>query len=246
MIRFYTNAAIRSFGFRTAVLWLTLCGARVASAQSNIDPNNKFTWSENLGFINWFDAGSPPGNQGVVVYPEWLGGFAFAENAEWINLGDGDPGGAGGNETAYLNMSGDDFGVNRDPQTGELSGFAWSATCGWVNVSGGAMAAPPDPARIVAEGEVCRLRGYAWAEAAGWINLDDDAVFVAAIDACCEIPGDVDGDGDVDQSDLGLILGDWGCDSPPAPECPGDADGDGDVDQSDLGLLLSHFGEACP
>jgi hypothetical protein len=55
------------------------------------------------------------------------------------------------------------------------------------------------------------------------------------------IPGDFDGDGDVDQSDLGVLLSDFGCVSPPEPDCPGDINGDGQTDQSDLGILLANF-----
>lgn len=53
-------------------------------------------------------------------------------------------------------------------------------------------------------------------------------------------PGDVDGDGDVDQSDLGLLLMNFN--QPVPPGTGGDLDGDGDVDQEDLGLLLPNFG----
>jgi hypothetical protein len=49
--------------------------------------------------------------------------------------------------------------------------------------------------------------------------------------------GDLDGDGDTDQSDLGILLADWGCQS----DCTGDLDGDDDTDQSDLGILLSDW-----
>jgi hypothetical protein len=59
--------------------------------------------------------------------------------------------------------------------------------------------------------------------------------------------GDLDGDGDVDQSDLGILLADYGCTGgTPARPCPGDVDGDGDVDQSDLGVILARYGAACP
>ena len=51
--------------------------------------------------------------------------------------------------------------------------------------------------------------------------------------------GDLDCDADVDHSDLGILLGDWGCSG---DDCPGDADGDGDTDHADLGILLAHFG----
>jgi hypothetical protein len=50
--------------------------------------------------------------------------------------------------------------------------------------------------------------------------------------------GDLDGDGDTDQSDLGILLADWGCTS----GCVGDLDGDDDTDQSDLGILLADWG----
>lgn len=53
------------------------------------------------------------------------------------------------------------------------------------------------------------------------------------------VPGDLDGDGDVDHADLGILLADWGC---TGGDCPGDCDGDGDTDQSDLGILLSNWG----
>jgi len=50
--------------------------------------------------------------------------------------------------------------------------------------------------------------------------------------------GDLDGDGDTDQSDLGILLTDWGCTS----DCVGDLDGDDDTDQGDLGVLLADWG----
>jgi hypothetical protein len=55
-------------------------------------------------------------------------------------------------------------------------------------------------------------------------------------------PGDLNGDGCVDQADLGILLADWGC---TGGECAGDIDGDGDTDQADLGILLTHWGEGC-
>ncbi len=50
--------------------------------------------------------------------------------------------------------------------------------------------------------------------------------------------GDLDEDSDTDQSDLGILLADWGCDGSGGP-CDGDCDGDGDTDQADLGILLA-------
>ena len=51
--------------------------------------------------------------------------------------------------------------------------------------------------------------------------------------------GDLDGDGDVDQADLGILLSAYNSNA------GGDLDGDGDTDQADLGLLLSAYGQPC-
>ncbi len=48
--------------------------------------------------------------------------------------------------------------------------------------------------------------------------------------------GDLDGDGDIDQADLGILLSCYG-----VSDC-GDIDGDGDTDQADLGALLGNYG----
>ncbi len=57
--------------------------------------------------------------------------------------------------------------------------------------------------------------------------------------------GDIDGDNDVDPSDLVLLLGSWSVDPDSCPGCPADLDGDDDVDGSDLVLLLGAWGP-CP
>ena len=54
-------------------------------------------------------------------------------------------------------------------------------------------------------------------------------------------PGDLDGDGVVGQSDLDLVLGNWGQTVPPADE-RADPDGSGFVGQSDLDTVLGDWG----
>jgi hypothetical protein len=58
-------------------------------------------------------------------------------------------------------------------------------------------------------------------------------------------PGDLDGDRDVDLTDLARLLADYGTTGGATYE-DGDLDGDGDVDLSDLAALLSVYGTACP
>ncbi len=66
--------------------------------------------------------------------------------------------------------------------------------------------------------------------------------FIVEFEPASPCTGDIDGDGAVTGSDLGLLLGDWGR----CPKgCGGDLNGDGSVDGADLGLLLGAWG-ACP
>ena len=71
----------------------------------------------------------------------------------------------------------------------------------------------------------------------------DDVLFCAAQHGIRSPQGDLDGDGCVDEADLGILLGDWDC---TGGDCPGDCDGDGNTDHADLGILLGHWGEGCP
>ncbi len=59
-------------------------------------------------------------------------------------------------------------------------------------------------------------------------------------------PGDVDGDGDIDQSDLGALLASYELPpNDPFHDPRADLNCDGLVDQADLGELLAHYGAAC-
>ena len=52
------------------------------------------------------------------------------------------------------------------------------------------------------------------------------------------VPGDFDGDGDVDAGDLATLLSEWG----PCEGCTSDLEGDGVVDAGDLAVLLGNWG----
>jgi hypothetical protein len=67
----------------------------------------------------------------------------------------------------------------------------------------------------------------------GW-NIDD----VRLTSLICAKPGDIDGDGDVDVTDLLALLAAWG----DCPGCPEDINGDGVVNTEDLLTLLSNWG----
>ncbi len=139
-------------------------------AQSNIDPDHKFAWGENIGWTNWRDADDAA--QGVVVNDSFLAGYIWAENVGWINVGNGPLDG----ET-YANIDDTDFGVNVDIGTGYLSGYGWAENVGWVDFDTSSLGS--DRARFdTVEG---RFRGYVWGENVGWVNLDDATHFVATL-----------------------------------------------------------------
>src|SRR5262245_51403684 len=127
---------------RKPLLAFALLAVHPALAQSDVDTVHKLSWSENTGWMDWRDAGSPAGTLGVRVSAHVLSGFIWGENVGWINLGSGTP--ASGQQ--YDNRNGSDFGVNRDGATGALSGLAWGENIGWINFAGGALATPPNSA----------------------------------------------------------------------------------------------------
>ena len=57
--------------------------ARSVLAQSNIDPAHRFTWAENVGWLNW----RPDSGYGVRVHDTYLSGHVWGENVGWLNFG---------------------------------------------------------------------------------------------------------------------------------------------------------------
>lgn len=80
----------------------------------------------------------------------------------------------------------------------------------------------------------CALTGSTWA---GPATTCEDNNSNGTPDGCeaDAIPGDLDGDGDVDGADLGILLSQW------QSSGSADLDGNGVVDGADLGILLSNW-----
>lgn len=106
----------------------------------------------------------------------------------------------------------------------------------------------PDRADVDQDGDTAELtpldisRWFRTANAPGApdVGVGDPPVDMGAYEARCQ--GDLDGDDDVDQADLGILLAAFGCAWPP---CPADLNGDGATDQADLGIVLASFGQVC-
>lgn len=122
----------------------------MAAEEGNISPEDKYTWSESFGWINFrTDYGS------VTVHDTYLSGYAWAGNIGWISLGNSNGG-------PYQNDSAQNWGVNTDPG-GNLSGYAWSEAAGWISFKTSYSQVTMDT-----EG---RFDGYAWSQNLGWIHF---------------------------------------------------------------------------
>jgi hypothetical protein len=201
---------------------LAILSAPAAALPSDIDPDHKHAWGENIGWTNWRDAGDPPASQGVRVHETFLSGFIWGENIGWIDMGSGLP----ADGVRYGNLDGGDFGVNVDA-SGDLFGYAWGENVGWIQFDTRSQA--EDRARL--DREARRFRGYAWGENIGWILLDDEEHFVGLIAVVPEVSfrrGDANDSGRVDLADpiftIGCLFRGTSC-----PRCPdaGDANDDG-------------------
>ncbi len=74
---------------------------------------------------------------------------------------------------------------------------------------------------------------------------ESDGVF--SVQEGSSLPGDIDGDCDVDLSDLSILLAAYGtCDGDSGFDAAADLDGDACVALGDLSILLAHYGETCP
>ncbi|MBW7905554.1 MAG: hypothetical protein LC135_03585 [Phycisphaerae bacterium] len=77
---------------------------------------------------------------------------------------------------------------------------------------------------LIAGGEFIEADGHLSPYWARWVGLK----------------GDLNGDRQVDQEDLAILIASFETDG------AGDIDGDGRTDQSDLGIVLAHYGRECP
>jgi len=83
-----TKKIIRTILYPVLVIGITvsLFSVAYAATNSNIDPQAKWAWSANTGWINF----NPP-NGGVTVCDDHLEGYAWGENAGWINFNSSGP-----------------------------------------------------------------------------------------------------------------------------------------------------------
>lgn len=135
---------------------LTAATLAVRAGDTGTDPDHKFAWGENVGWLNAHSS-----HHSVTIhYSEgvggWLTGHLWAENIGWILMG-----GAGGGP--YDNTTGNNWGVNLEAD-GKLTGYAWGENVGWIRFE----QTHGQPAINPANGE---FSGHAWGENIGWISF---------------------------------------------------------------------------
>ncbi|OGY65812.1 MAG: hypothetical protein A3A04_00370 [Candidatus Harrisonbacteria bacterium RIFCSPLOWO2_01_FULL_40_28] len=119
-----------------------------APEEGTIDSTNKYSWSENGGWMNW---GTSEG--GVTVTSSTLSGYIWSENFGWISLNCSNTdscatvdykisnngrsnlsGYAYGENIGWISFRGTnpDYGVDIDAATGEFTGHAYGENVGWI------------------------------------------------------------------------------------------------------------------
>ncbi len=206
-------------------LAIAALAATPSLADTNVDPDHKYAWGENIGWTNWHDADSGGAGVKLAQDAEFLSGYIWGENVGWITLGTG----AG----PYPNLDGSNHGVNV-LTSGALDGYGWGENVGWINF-GTEPTIGLQGARYSAS--EYRFSGYAWGENVGWILLGDETHYVAIVNRC---PADLNGSGEVESGDLASLLAMW-----EFPGGPSDLDDSGTVDSGDLAIVLAAWGP-CP
>ncbi|MBT8484820.1 MAG: hypothetical protein HKO59_11210 [Phycisphaerales bacterium] len=94
---------------------------------------------------------------------------------------------------------------------------------------------------VIDAGDDDAVPSFATTDLDGNERIAGPAVDMGAYESPATVPGDVDGDGVVDFTDLLSVLAAWGACPPGGEPCPADLDGDGAVGFSDLLLVLANW-----
>jgi len=137
-------------------LFTSLLIISLPTSADNISNTNKYAWSSSAGWFNFKST-----HEQASVYNDHLEGYIWGENIGWIKLGTH----TGGGSFSYNNTSHNNYGVNNDG-SGNLSGYAWSTSAGWINFN-------PQDNQVIIDADTGDFNGYAWSENIGWIHFQN-------------------------------------------------------------------------
>ncbi|MEM3504143.1 MAG: prepilin-type N-terminal cleavage/methylation domain-containing protein [Nitrososphaeria archaeon] len=130
----------------------------------NISGNYHYAWSDNIG---WIDFAYPGGNIKVPVGAgDFLGAAYVLANNSWISL----------NCLTTNDCSVSPYKVSSDTN-GNLSGWAWSESFGWISFSSSTDGSTINygvkvATTTTASYQAGEFDGYAWSDNIGWISFN--------------------------------------------------------------------------
>ncbi len=136
---------------------LSLSGGGTGS----IDSTYRYAWNDNIG---WIDFGYTAGN--VTVGDTQLTGYAYDTGIAEIAL------------DCATSPSGDicsssNFKVNRNSTTGDLSGWAWNDTIGWISFNcSDPVLCDSSNYKVNVNPTTGAFTGWAWNDNIGWISFN--------------------------------------------------------------------------
>jgi len=119
----------------TGLGWISTQGNLYGlSIPSNDGPVNGYAWSENIGWIDFQPPGPYPTNPSYSAKREGnkLTGWARILSIKEAAKNDNSGGWQGWIKLSGTAQNSSPYGVDVDPATGKLSGYAWSDELGWI------------------------------------------------------------------------------------------------------------------
>ncbi|MBE7494353.1 MAG: hypothetical protein HS117_05380 [Verrucomicrobiaceae bacterium] len=161
--------------------------ALVALAHADTTFSRPWAYAANAGWLNfaWNASANPEAAQ---IMRSFASGHVYAANLGWLHLGDGSP----VDGVHYSQVNGD-YGVNLDPATGALSGYAYGGNIGWVRFDWASSAAMGTHAPRL-DLTTGAFSGHAYGANIGWIRLDATSSTALAVTHASE-GADTDDDG---------------------------------------------------
>lgn len=169
MIKFFekkNTAAIYIFGkillYFAAVIFLCFLAVKIINASTNISsaPSEHWAWNDVIGWINFYETNT------VNVTSQKLTGYANSSAGD-ISLDCETT--RSGNICSQSNYKVLNNGM------GDLSGWAWNDTYGWISFCGG-QGTPDCPGtnsyRVLVNPSTGVFTGWAWNDILGWISFN--------------------------------------------------------------------------
>ncbi len=162
---------MRFFLFLTITLLFLAVGFYIVFAVSNIDPTDKYAWSDITGWLDFYSANN------VLVSTSSVAGWANSSVGE-VALDCSDT--PAGDICAQS-----DFHVLNSTSTNELSGWGWNDNVGWISFN--CLTFPgsctDSDYKVIVDPASGDFSGWAWSDIAGWISFNCGDIEAGCVDS---------------------------------------------------------------